>query len=234
MPRKKTPSAASPAGGGDLEARRVQRLKTKVILGAGKTPLHVIDLAASAVTVNDEALQETMIREPRRPPPACREGCTWCCYQRVGTAAPEVLRIAAYLRQTLSGEELQAACERIRLGAAQRRAQGRRPLPCPLLVGDLCQAYPVRPLTCRGFNSSDAHRCEAAVTQGSRVPIPVYAPQQRLATFVLDGLRAGAQESGLDGESLELTAALHLALTVPDAMDRWLAGQPVFAEARLR
>ena len=51
-------------------------------------------------------------------------------------------------------------------------------------------------------------------------------------TFVLDGMRAGLSESGLQGGLLELTGALRIALTVPDAAQRWLAGEAVFAPAR--
>jgi hypothetical protein len=52
-------------------------------------------------------------------------------------------------------------------------------------------------------------------------------------TFVLDGMRAGLEQSHRDGELLELTAALAIALSVPDAAERWLAGERVFAPARL-
>jgi hypothetical protein len=51
--------------------------------------------------------------------------------------------------------------------------------------------------------------------------------------MVLDGMCAGLKESRLGGEVLELAAALHIALTVPDAIDRWLNGEPVFAPAKL-
>jgi hypothetical protein len=63
--------------------------------------------------------------------------------------------------------------------------------------------------------------------------VPVYAPQQRLAAFVLDGLRAGLDESKLDGTLLELSAALRVAVETPDVQERWLAGESVFAPARL-
>jgi hypothetical protein len=63
--------------------------------------------------------------------------------------------------------------------------------------------------------------------------VPSYAPQQRLCTFVLDGLRAGLEESRLDGELLELTAALDIALTASDAAERWLAGEAIFTRARM-
>jgi hypothetical protein len=63
--------------------------------------------------------------------------------------------------------------------------------------------------------------------------VPIYWPQQRLAAFVLDGLRAGLEASLLDGELLELTAALRIALETPNVEERWLAGESVFAPARL-
>jgi hypothetical protein len=224
--------------GAELEARRAGRTGTASLLKPGRTPLQVIAAAEGAVRVADDAVRDAMTKDPPKSPAACREGCAWCCHYTVGTAAPEVLRIAAYLRQTLSPEELDAARERVRERARQRRAvrpdrRSRAGLPCALLVGDRCLAYPVRPLTCRGFNSDDARRCERSLKPGGPPLAPSYEPQQRLCTFVLDGLRAGLEESRLAGDLLELTAALEIALSEPDAADRWLAGQPVFAQARL-
>jgi Fe-S-cluster containining protein len=156
----------------------------------------------------------------------------------VGTAAPEVLRIVAHLRQTLTPDQMRATLARVRERAEQRRAlrpdqRGRARLPCPLLIEDRCTAYAVRPLTCRGFNSSDALQCERSLKTGNAAGVPSYAPQRSLCTFVLDGMRAGLEEARLDGELLELTAALDIALTLPDAAERWLAGEAVFASARL-
>jgi Fe-S-cluster containining protein len=102
-----------------------------------------------------------------------------------------------------------------------------------LLVGDRCSAYPVRPLTCRGYNSSDARRCERALSSPGGAEVPVYLPQQQLAAFVLDGLRAGLGENRLDATLLELTAALRIALETPTVEERWLAGEGVFVPARL-
>jgi hypothetical protein len=63
--------------------------------------------------------------------------------------------------------------------------------------------------------------------------VPVYLPQQQLAAFVLDGLRAGLGENRLDATLLELTAALRIALETPTVEERWLAGEGVFVPARL-
>lgn len=220
----------------ELDARRAARLRAAECLRGSRTPLTVIDLASASAALAEEA---TAAAEKVQPPPAlaCREGCDWCCHLTVGTSAPEVLRIAAFLRQTLSAEDLSSLVERARRLADERRRlrpdqRTRAHLPCALLVEHRCQAHAVRPLTCRGANSQDARRCQAALGS-AKFSVPAYAPQQRLATFVLDGLRSGLTESGLSGDLLELTAALRIALETPDAAERWLAGEPIFTPARL-
>lgn len=239
--RKEPTSSAAPslgANGADLEARRAQRLKTVALLRTGRVPLQVVAVAEQAEATADAAIREALTQQPPHLPLACREGCAWCCYKTVGTAAPEVLRIAAHLRQTRTPEQLHTIQARIKALLEERRAmrserRSHPRLPCAMLVEDRCSIYPVRPLTCRGFNSSDARQCQWSLEPGSQVTVPSYAPQQRLCTFVLDGMRAGLQECRLDGELLELTAALDIALAVPDAAERWLAGEKVFAPARL-
>src|SRR5262249_55173747 len=111
--------------------------------------------------------------------------------------------------------------------------RSRARMPCPLLAENRCLAYPVRPLTCRGFNSADAVQCEQSLAPGNRIVVPSYAPQQRINTLVLDGMRAALEQSRLEADLLELTAALSIALTTPEAAERWLSGETVFAAARL-
>jgi Fe-S-cluster containining protein len=240
-PRKNRPVARGASheelSGLELDARRTERLRTVEILRKGRTPLTVIEVADHASTLAEGAVRQAMAKYPP-PPAACKEGCDWCCYYVVGASVPEVVRIVEYLRRTLSAQEMDATRERIARADDAKRAMkpaeraGAR-LPCPLLVNHRCCAYPVRPLTCRGFNSSDAHECELSLQSRSKANVPVYAPQMRLSAFVLDGTRAGLAESGLKGDRVELTAALRIALEVPDAVDRWLAGEAAFAAARL-
>jgi Fe-S-cluster containining protein len=221
--------------GVDLEARRAQRLHTVAVLKSGRTPLQIVDIGVYAVEYADNAVAAEAKHRPPRAPLACASGCAWCCHQRVGVAAPEVVRIVSYLRDARTQQEMDSTIERIQAvrkarSTAHRFSDG---TPCPLLVDNRCSVYPVRPLTCRGFNSSDPQACQAAVTDSKRTEVPVYAPQLRLTSMVLDGMRAGLKEAGLESELLELTAALHIALTVPDAVTDWLKGEPVFASARL-
>src|SRR5581483_5166621 len=108
-PRKGPASSAAPslgANGTDLEARREQRLKTVALLRTSRAPLQMVAVAEQAEATADAAIREALTQQPPRLPLACREGCAWCCYKTVGTAAPEVLRIAAHLRQTRTPEQL--------------------------------------------------------------------------------------------------------------------------------
>ena len=237
--KKEAPANRLPDGlsAAELDARRAERLDAVETLKAGRTPLTVIEVAERASALAEKAVEDFKASHPP-PASACREGCDWCCHLHVAAAAAEVFRVADHLRRTLSPEDLDATRERLarldderRRLPASRRAGAR--LPCGLLVGHRCLAYPVRPLTCRGFNSSDAHQCELFLDAPRRVRVPNYVPQIRLMTFVLDGIRAGLSESGLRGDLYELTGALRIALSVPDAAERWLAGEAVFAPARL-
>jgi Fe-S-cluster containining protein len=220
----------------EMDARRQQRLTTTEILQKGRTPLLVIAVADQANLITEEALRKA--QKIQRPPTlACQEGCDWCCSLDVGTTVPEVIRIAVYLRQNCSEDELGHLRERLARREARHRERqttrrGAPPQPCALLVNHRCSVYPVRPLTCRGSNSTNPKKCEQFLTQ-PRTVLPNYAPQHRLSAFVLDGMRAGVREAGLKGDLLELSAALRIALELPDAAERWLAGESVFAPARL-
>jgi Fe-S-cluster containining protein len=234
-------SGAKPGGQtlADLEwrARQSGQVRTSHALGRGRTPVTLIQIADCGARIADEALQQATQIEPPACS-ACKEGCDWCCHLTVGTSVPEVVRIVDYLRQNLSPEEFAALRERVhRLDdeRRERRAAGHSEagLPCALLVDHRCIAYPVRPLMCGGFNSSDAGECERFVQSSGQTPLPLYAPQLRLAAFILDGMLAGLSDSGLAAERVELTAALRIALDTPGVIDRFLAGEPIFAPARL-
>ena len=213
----------------ELDARRAQRLQTVEALKSARTPLTVIDVAKRSTALAEKAIEDFMATDS--PPTfACKEGCDWCCQQTVGTTAPEVLRVVDYLRGTLSAHDLDATCKRIaELNELQKLPFNQRTatrIPA-LLVEHRCVAYPVRPLTCRGFNSSDAHQ-RAVPRRTAATRVPNYVPQLRLATFCARR-DAPAVAIGIERRPPELTAALHIAFTVPNAAERWLAGEAVFA-----
>jgi Fe-S-cluster containining protein len=223
----------------ELDGRRLQRQKTAELLRGQRTSLQVIEAADHAANLADESIQKAIRIDPPKAGIACQVGCAWCCHKLVGTTAPEVFRIAAYFQESLPAKELENVKNRIIRRDEERKVLqtdrwSAARLPCSLLVDNRCTIYAVRPLTCRGYNSSDAGQCERWVKVRGHIEVPTYEIQRRLTTFILDGLRAGLGECHLPNDLLELTAALRIALTLPDAMNRWLAGEPIFEPARMR
>lgn len=171
-------------------------------------------------------------------PPACRRGCSMCCYQAVAVSPIEVLNLAGYLRATRSPDALSSL--RITLyarlsgvAAAPRHPGSGKPLgyaaPCALLSPDgACTVYQHRPLSCVGYHSLDAAAC--ADRGGLH---PYVGPPLQTALAIRTGLSIGCEEAGLHGGPVELTAALAAALADPHLEDRWRRGEPVFAAAAL-
>jgi len=232
-----TSAADSPLDDLERRARHSGRVRTCQALSRGRTLPALLAIADRGSRIADEALQQATQIDPP-PPLACKEGCDWCCHLTVGTSVAEVIRIVEYLRQHLSAEDFAALRERVRQlddERRKRRAAGESDagLPCALLVDHRCSAYPVRPLMCGGFNSTDARQCERFVQSGGRASVPLYAPQLRLAAFALDGTLVGLSDYGLAAERVELTAALRIVLEDPSAIEQFLVGEPTFSAAKL-
>jgi len=197
----------------------------------------LLDLAHGTAARLDELIRRHPAPADERP--VCFAGCSWCCHVLVAVAAPEALAIALFLQHEVPAERaalLAAATvaldERVRGLDADERAV--RQLPCAFLVERKCAVYPVRPLLCRGWNSLDVVACRENYRQPDIMPVTVYALQRRLAVQVADGLDTALAEAGFGGATdLELTAAVRIALEEPDAAERVLAHEPVFAPARV-
>jgi hypothetical protein len=200
------------------------------ILDEGRTVAKLIEVGRNAVdwaTWGCMTLGEQLNLEP----PVCREGCHWCCRLSVIVTAPEVLYLAEYVRQTFDADRL--ASLRERLASVEKEIQGMDPVArarhgpyCALLVDGRCTAYDARPVKCRSWFSYDVEACERG--DSVRVPLPLVSNGEG----VQSGLEQGLKRAGLAGARYELTAALRIALDVPDAAGRYLAGEPVFDTAK--
>lgn len=115
---------------------------------------------------------------------SCRKGCSACCTQNVTITATEAELIHDYAVTNKLQSQLAALFQN---PPSQKRPQmstndfakacleGRdveldspdSPLPCPLLVDDACQIYPVRPFACRSFISETTcdHNSPATISE---------------------------------------------------------------------
>lgn len=221
--------------------RAVAEGESKALLPlVARGPDGAIEAAAAAADRAAELLAAAMASEPPDRPIACQRGCSACCQAKVLVVAPEVLRIAAHLRETLGEEALGALLERVREADGKTRglsraARAEARVPCPLLDAEGgCSVHAVRPLVCRSWTSYDAGACERYwwETPSGRLSPPQYALGYELSQAVLAGLGKACFDTGRDGTPLELIAALRIALERPNAGERWHRRLPVLQMAQ--
>lgn len=187
--------------------------------------------AVVAATADAQAVAERLWAEVRAtpayalgtPPAPCAKGCGWCCHQRVGATATEVLHIAAHLRGRPDFEAM--------AGRLEAWNGGR---PCVFLVDNACAIYDVRPFKCRGVYQLDARWCMSTF---AKVDAPLFGPApdpafQQAPKDVFDGAVFGLAHplhmAGRDCPGLDLVPALKAVVRQPDAIRRWWRGEPVF------
>jgi Fe-S-cluster containining protein len=205
-------------------------------LRAAAPLLRVSQAAVSAMSVSDELRHYHLEVVPAPQAIACHAGCHWCCHMKVSVTAPEIFALLEYLEssvseQTRAGIEARAAelSQDARIFSSDAKAEAR--IPCAMLSEQgACLVYPARPLACRGYNSLDSESCRRSLDDDLEI-VECNEPLVRDSAAVALGLLAGIEDAGLPAELLELTSALHIALSEPNAPQRWLAGDALFAAA---
>jgi len=192
----------------------------------------ITELFGEAIGAFEALLEEAKANYPPDQPLACGTGCSHCCYQpEISVTAVETFRLASYLKEYLEPAEIMTLIEN--LGRAEGKKTSWPLSPCPLLKNGHCSVYDVRPLICRGFSSISGSACEKA-WRGEKGPgkAPAYSPQLQAAHLTVGMIEKSSLEAGLEPFLGDLRPALLTALTVPDARQRWLNGEPVFEMAR--
>ena len=98
-------------------------------------------------------------------PIACEKGCAWCCHQPVYMTTQEALLIFEYILQAFDREQ-----QKTLRTNAEKKYKKTKGLPeekkqniihaCPFLANGACSIYPVRPMACRIYLSSDKQSCK--------------------------------------------------------------------------
>jgi len=150
--------------------------------------------------------------------PACEAGCSFCCHVHVDATEPEILAIAAHLHETLREGALPALLDRLawhvaRVSVLSDDERWAARIPCALLGRDgRCTVYPVRPLRCRAFHSSDAGACRDALHGCTDVPPPTIPALDRVHHAVEEGFDRALVAAGLSAAPERLEVALLAAL----------------------
>ena len=171
--------------------------------------------------------------------PDCKKGCWYCCTHMVTATAPEIIHVANFIRANWNEQQIASLKERIashKKSTQPLRDGNKDVLPrhiCPLLEDGACSVWMDRPLICRGWNSVDVKTCiQKSEHPESGVREQALAHQIAVADFVRQGLEEGLAAAKANGDICELSYGLEIALDNPDAGDRYLKGDDIFAPAR--
>lgn len=163
-------------------------------------------------------------------PVACAKGCSLCCNTFVSATIPEIFNLARAVQATASRKErvLIAARRSARIPQMQRELAR---LACPMLEDHACSEYPYRPLSCRYLLSKSLDAC-----------IKMFGPDSGGVEFQFGDnvvairscavvmMKTALKLNGLPSQYFELNQGLAVALSLPYAEERWLAGEALFSE----
>jgi Fe-S-cluster containining protein len=173
------------------------------------------------------------------PALACHGECSACCRLRVAATAPEIFLLARFVsvnaaafaeRDVMLLQRIADADQAI--GGLSEEQRMTAQYACPLIEAELCLAYKVRPLACRGHAAFDKALCVAAA-RGEAVETPVSATHLFVRSIVQNALMAALRRSGLAWGLYEVNGALNCALSAPNALEQWISGQDPLIAARI-
>ena len=192
--------------------------------------------AAEAAEIAETLLEKSLAADVRGLDLGCRKGCSFCCSALVTCSAPEIFRVAHWLKENASGAAASIELDAIGAEAARRRGLTEQQLfieraPCPMLVSKACGVYAVRPIPCRALYSMSSEACRLALEENTG-EVPIVAAAMNKGEMARTLLLAAVSAAGLSDRGIELTAGVMVAIDQPDAEARWLAGENVFAHVR--
>ena len=203
---------------------------------AGPAP-DAVELARGVHARTDRAIEQVHAASGDGDRLACREGCTYCCTFPVAASAPEILAIAAFVRDRFDEGRQAALAARVDAhiaatdGMSMARRERVRP-DCPFLEGGRCAVYEVRPIACRGYSSFDVGRCRADYQYpGAGIEIPANPRREQIHGAIREGLAVACRSAAVDHRLLELARAYKIAAADPTLAPTWTARPDAFDPA---
>jgi Fe-S-cluster containining protein len=179
----------------------------------------IVDAAAAVADYADQAL--AIVTEEYRPRLECHNGCSYCCRKPgVLITVPELLRILFTVELRFDADAKSAVADRARRYASQIEGRSfdestNESVPCPLLVDGRCSVYDVRPLVCRGYNSTSMDACRAAHADAG-VLVPIFSVLKDVTDGATVGASQSLREAGANDAMVDLGSALNLALAATE------------------
>jgi uncharacterized protein len=221
-----------------LASRDAGKSLTYDALRAGITLHAVATSAKRTAEYTDEAL--AIIHEEYKPSIHCRSGCSYCCCKpNVLASIPELVSIVSFVEETFTAEarrDLEARTRRYRGQMQGRRVEDPtdESVPCPFLVDGRCSVYQVRPLICRGYNSTDVEACRRAHDDSS-VLVPTFALLKDAAAGATVGTAQQLMAAGINDAMVDLGTALNLVFDAGNQLlDRIICGESDLGPAENR
>jgi Fe-S-cluster containining protein len=204
-------------------------------LRAGISLRAVVSVAADVARFADEAIG--IVKDEYRPSLDCKEGCSYCCCKPgVLVSVPEFARILEYVRAAFSSDDVSALTERAHAYAAQMHGRHfddfvNDSVPCPFLHEARCSVYAIRPLVCRGYNSTSVDACRDAHTNADHF-VPIFAVIKDVTDGATVGTSQCLKKAGANDALLDLGTAIGIALQSADEVGaEALTAHSTFARA---
>jgi Fe-S-cluster containining protein len=204
-------------------------------LRAGISLRTVVDSATDVTRFADDAIE--IVKEEYHPSLDCKEGCSYCCCKPgVLVSVPEFVRILDHVRAAFSAADKSALTRRARAYAAQLHGRNFNDfvddsVPCPFLDEGRCSVYAIRPLGCRGYNSTSVDACRDAHTNADNL-VPIFSVIKDVTDGATVGVSQCLQNAGGNDALLDLGTAIGIALhSADEVIADVLTGGRALAEA---
>jgi Fe-S-cluster containining protein len=184
----------------------------------------------------DKIIASAIEESPAKP--ACKAGCSYCCYYKVEVKAHEMLLIHEYMQKnlasTLSAHILASAktnAELIRTLTPKEHLSSN--IKCPFLIENQCSIYDVRPFRCRSFHAINVATCEASYANPSDFSIATELIEDvsHFSDALSQGFEAATTDSGYDHRTYDLNTALLDVFDDASIQKRYKRGKKVFKAA---
>lgn len=168
-------------------------------------------------------------------PLECREGCAHCCQLRVVAFPHELIAIYLYINRTFSRNDIRAIKDKVatqfkRIKNLTIDEHFTTNIECSLLENNRCSIYPVRPLSCAGYNSTSETACKDSNENPHIVGyesggIPMVMEIKLAQAFRVYIAEKAIHAVGDDAEQYELASGLHAIYENPSIIQRWVGGR---------